>query len=95
MMAREIIEFTRLALRRCVELEELLDWRPLLPDFPAPPTLPSWMAPPPAGDEAWVRDYFRGLVATLNHADGSVAETPVVTEAFERACQALRTTQAA
>jgi CubicO group peptidase (beta-lactamase class C family) len=95
MMAREIIEFTRLALRRCVELEELLDWRSLLPDFPAPPTLPPWLPPAPAVDADWVRDYFRGLAATLDRAGGSVAETPAVVEAFERASRAVRTPRAA
>ncbi|MFM2076687.1 MAG: hypothetical protein RJA49_577 [Actinomycetota bacterium] len=95
MMAREIIEFTRLALRRGVELEELLDWRPLVPDFPAPPSLPAWMPPPPATDPEWVRDYVRGLAATLDRAAGPVAETPAVVEAFDRATRVLRIPQAA
>lgn len=89
MMAREVVQLTRLALVRRAPVESLVDLDRICPEYPGVPTLPEWAPAAPDDDAGWLRDYHRGMAGVLKWADGAAAETPTVVEAYERACRAV------
>lgn len=93
MVGVEMLRMAWMAHHMGIEFDVLADWDDeICPPWPTPPQVPAHVWPYDLGevDEAWILEYHRGLVASLERARGHVRGASIVVEALGKSRLAVQ-----